>query len=197
MCTISSANWPLEVFLLFFVIFFIVQLNTQAIHNTIININYARARQKKSHNIVPWASNNSCWQSVVLSLHGHFFQYHHNRYPWLIRQGDTWGILCELKIWLMYFVTRGSSQPTPHVSSVRAIHGVTSVNSTSDWCITSLHGHHNRHPMARPERRYMGCPLWVQSWINVLHHYRILTTDIQWLTRKGDTWCDPKIGIML
>ena len=36
----------------------------------------------------------------------------------------------------MYFVTAGSSQQTPHGSSVRAIHGVTSVSSNSDWCIT-------------------------------------------------------------
>ena len=33
----------------------------------------------------------------------------------------------------------------------------------------------------------MGCPLWVQIRINVLHRNKILITDTSWLVRKGDT----------
>ena len=119
--------------------------------------------------------------------------------PWLVCKGDTWGDLCEFKFWLMYYITTGSSQQTSHGSSVRVIHGVTSVSSNSDWCITSLQGPHNRHPMARLLGWYMGWPLWVQILIDVLHHYRVLTTDIPWLVCKGDTWgdlCEFKFWLM-
>ena len=38
------------------------------------------------------------------------------------------GDLCEFKFWLMYFITTGSSQQTPHGSPVRAIQGVSLVS---------------------------------------------------------------------
>ena len=37
----------------------------------------------------------------------------------------------------------------------------------------------------------MGCPLWVQIRINVLHRNRILITDTSWIVRKGDAWGVP------
>ena len=135
--------------------------------------------------------------------------------PWLACKGDTWGDLCEFKFWLMYYITTGSSQQTSHGSPVRVIHGVTSVSSNSDWCITSLQGPHNRHPMARPQGaspassnsdrcilslqdphsrhpmngpwgQHMGCPLWVQILINISDHYRTFTTDTPWPTCKSN-----------
>ena len=58
---------------------------------------------------------------------------------WLVRKGDTSVVPFEFKILLIYYITKGSSQQSPHSSSVRAIHGVSPMGSNSDWCITSLH----------------------------------------------------------
>ena len=67
-----------------------------------------------------------------------------------LHKGDTWGVPCEFKVELLYCISTWSLQQTSHCSPIRAIHGVTPVSSNSGWCITSLQGPHNRHPMARP-----------------------------------------------
>ena len=53
--------------------------------------------------------------------------------------------------------------------------------------------------MAHPWERYIGCLSWVQSRINVLHHYKTFTTDSPWNIRKGDIWdipCEFKFRLM-
>ena len=88
--------------------------------------------------------------------------------PWLAREGNTWGVLCELKFLSMYFITKGSSQQKPK--------------------------------MARPSGQYMGCPLWVQILVDLLHHYRFLKTDTPWVARKDDSWgapCEFKLWLLM
>ena len=61
------------------------QRNKQAIHTTIINVNYDRTRQK-SHNIVPWVYGaplhmllkNKLWCCHYIV---NIYQDHHNRHP--------------------------------------------------------------------------------------------------------------------
>ena len=128
----------------------------------------------------------------------HHYRKHTTDNPWLIRKGDIRGVPCEFKIGLMYCITTGLSKQTPHGSSVRAIRGVSLVSSKQIYVL-----HHYRtlstQPMVHSRGRYMGCPLWVQSRINVLHYCRTLTTDTPWLIRKGDTLdvpCEFKVRLM-
>ena len=78
--------------------------------------------------------------------------------PWLVFKGDTLGDLCEFKFWLMYHITTGSSQQTPHGSSAKATHGVSPASSNSDRCII------------------------------ITAFYRILTADTPRIVREDNTW---------
>ena len=72
--------------------------------------------------------------------------------------------------WPQQNINQGlNSQKTPHNSPSQASHGVSIVNTV--WCcynaVNFLKNSHNRHPIARPWGRGMGCLLWAWSLIFV------------------------------
>ena len=99
--------------------------------------------------------------------------------PWLVCKNDIWGVPCEFKVGLMYCITTGSSQQTSRGSSVRAIHGVTPVNSNYGWYITSLQGLHNRYHMASPQATGLDARASRVKWPAqfMSHWYGILFTE--------------------
>ena len=84
-------------------------------------------------------------------------------------------------------ITTGSSQQTPHGSSVRSMHWAPPVNSISNWCITLIQDPHNRHPMDRPQGQHMQRLLRVKILIDVWHHYRIFTADTRQIVSEDNT----------
>ena len=195
--------------------YFIVWHNTQAIHKTVINSNYARTRQTK---ITPWVSSEPLqfwWTKcdaaitwlifsriittdtyLMAHLSGRCMRrplwvenliniFRRYRFlttdtPWLVCKGDTWGDLCEFNFWLMYHITTGSSQQTPHGSSERATHGASPASSNSDRCIISLQDLYSRHPT--------NC-MWGQLW-GVLYEFKFwliyhITTGSSQQTHHG------------
>ena len=99
-------------------------------------------------------------------------------------------------LWVQFLIDishhTGSPQQTPYSSPTRTTHGTPPASSNSDSCITSLQDPHSRHPMNRPWRQHMRCPLWVQILINISDHYGIFTTDAPWPTHKGNSCGVPR-----
>ena len=99
-----------------------------------------------------------------------------------------WQINCGVAITLSIF-TRIITTDTPWLIHRGDTCGI--ISEFIIWLMFRVITPQQRHTFARPQGQYIGCPLWVQIRINVLHRTRTLITDTSWLVRKGDTWGVP------
>ena len=130
-----------------------VQYNKQAIHTTMLTM--TEPDKQKYHNIV-----GSMVRLYICSLYI-----------------CCWKINCGVAITLSIF-TRIITTDTPWLIHRGDTCGINS--KFIIWLMFRVITPQQRHTFARPYGQYMGCPLWVQIRINVLHGVSLLSSKFDW-----------------